>query len=308
MLAYRRFGRPCEVLGLERADFVPLAPSAVRVRMRTAPINPSDLIPISGAYKHRIRLPMVAGYEGVGTVVAAGEGAVMLLGKRVLPLRGAGTWQRYVDCRAERAVPVPDDIDDSLAARAYINPLAAMLIVREHQMDGRTVLVTAAGSTCANLVAEWALRYGAREVIGIHRSSEHVEGLERINVTPVSIDGFGQIDRAASRADLTLDAVGGRLATRILASMRPSAVFLSYGLLSGLSFARPPVGPKLQRFHLRERLKVDTETWQGWFQDLWPLLRQTLLPNVANFPMADWREALALFEVPGRQVKPMIEL
>jgi hypothetical protein len=32
------------------------------------------------------------------------------------------------DCPAAFTVPVPDDISDTLAARAYINPLAALLM------------------------------------------------------------------------------------------------------------------------------------------------------------------------------------
>ena len=47
-LWYRSFGPPIEVLNLEalEVDFRP--PGAVRVRMIAAPINPSDLIPITG--------------------------------------------------------------------------------------------------------------------------------------------------------------------------------------------------------------------------------------------------------------------
>ncbi|MCM2294253.1 hypothetical protein NAC44_18150 [Allorhizobium sp. BGMRC 0089] len=37
----------------------------MRVRMLASGINPSDLIPITGAYGHRITPPMMAGYEGV---------------------------------------------------------------------------------------------------------------------------------------------------------------------------------------------------------------------------------------------------
>jgi NADPH:quinone reductase-like Zn-dependent oxidoreductase len=68
-------------------------------------VNASDLIPITGAYRHRTPLPAVAGYEGVGIVTDAPASFAHLLGKRVLPLRGQGTWQRYVDCPAEYAIP-----------------------------------------------------------------------------------------------------------------------------------------------------------------------------------------------------------
>jgi NADPH:quinone reductase-like Zn-dependent oxidoreductase len=53
-------------------------------------------------------------------VVDAPSGACVVPGQRVLPLRGEGTWQSHLDI-ANWLVPVPDEIDDRLAARAYIN-------------------------------------------------------------------------------------------------------------------------------------------------------------------------------------------
>ena len=70
-IVYDRYGPPAAVLTLKRLPLAPLAGGRVRVRMRYAPVNPSDLIPVTGAYRHRTRLPAVAGYEGLGEVVAA---------------------------------------------------------------------------------------------------------------------------------------------------------------------------------------------------------------------------------------------
>lgn len=306
-LWYRRFGQPAQVLTLEATKLTDLAPGAVRVRMAAAPINPSDLIPIGGAYSHRVRPPLVAGYEGVGTVVAAGGPAAAMIGRRVLPLRGAGTWQRYVDCDPAWTVRVPDAVDTGLAARGYINPLAAMLMLRLWPVEGRRVLVTAAGSSCANLLAQWALAAGAREVVGVYRSAAHRDRLMELGVAPLSM--AGDVEAAAARADLVFDAVGGTLATRVLAAMPSAGAFVSYGLLSGVGFTRSSTGPAPQRFHLRDRLDgLEPSVWQGWFADLWPLLTHAWLPQAAYFPLSSWREALALFETPGRQVKPMLGL
>ena len=127
-LTYRTFGQPLETLNMETAD-VPRCEGKLRVRMLCAPVNPSDLIPITGAYSHRIKLPAVAGYEGVGRVIDAPRKYAYLIGKRVLPLRGDGTWQTILDCDPALAVPVPDAIPDVVAARAYINPLAALTML-----------------------------------------------------------------------------------------------------------------------------------------------------------------------------------
>jgi len=92
-LTYRTFGNPLETLNMEAAEVPELSANKLRVSMLCAPVNPSDLIPIHGAYSHRIALPAVAGYEGVGRVMEAPQAYASLIGKRVLPLRGEGTWQ-----------------------------------------------------------------------------------------------------------------------------------------------------------------------------------------------------------------------
>lgn len=161
-LWYRRFGEPESVLQPETAPLGALAPGQLRVRMLFAPVNASDLIPITGAYRHRTPLPAVAGYEGVGAVTEAPASFKHLVGRRVLPLRGQGTWQRYVDCPAEYAIPVPDNLDAHLAARAYINPLAAQMMLTRYPPRGKRVLLTAAGSDCAILLGQWARQAGRK--------------------------------------------------------------------------------------------------------------------------------------------------
>ncbi|MGU7802409.1 alcohol dehydrogenase, partial [Escherichia coli] len=97
--------------------------------------------------------------------------------QRVLPLRGAGTWQRYLDIDPRWLVPVAEDIDDILAARGYINPLTAMLMLTRWPVAGKQVLLTAASSSCASLLGQWALAMGARSVSGIIRSPQHIARL-----------------------------------------------------------------------------------------------------------------------------------
>lgn len=311
-LWYRRFGNPADVLTLEDSDLVPLAPGMVRVQMIATPVNPSDLIPVTGAYRHRVQVPRIAGHEGVGIVVETGAGNEGIrndwLGRRVLPLRGAGTWQRYVDTDPAWMVAVPDDIDDDLAARAYINPLAAMLMLRLWPARNKHVLVTAAGSSCANLLAQWALLAGAHAVTGIYRSPRHREALTALGVSPIGIDDADAIAASAAQAELVFDAVGGSLAGQLLAGMPADGNFVSYGLLSGMQIDMPATGCRPKRFHLRDHLDgMDPSSWQSWFGDLWPLLRGAVLSKTAAFPLSAWQQALAMFAQPGRREKPILE-
>ena len=308
-LWFRAFGNPQDVLALEEGPLGPLADNHIRVRMIAAPINPSDLIPVSGAYAHRVRPPLVCGYEGVGVVIEGKGRGTSLIGQRVLPLRGAGTWQTHVDCDPAWAVVVPDDIEDHLAARAYINPLAAFSMLKTHSPRGKHILLSAAGSTCAGLLAQWALADGAADVTGIYRSATHRSELEALDIAAVSSDAPEAIAAVAAHADLVFDAVGGDLGSGILRHLPKQARFVSYGLLSGKMIDIPSQGPFPIRFHIRDHLDgLSPDIWQGWFAALWPRLRKSRLPDVSSVPLAEWDAALRADAVPGRLTKVMLDL
>lgn len=78
-------------------------PGDVLVRMAASPINPSDIGFIEGGYGSQKPFPTVPGFEGSGTVVAAGPGLLprLLLGKRVAcAVSGTGgAWAEYLVTR-----------------------------------------------------------------------------------------------------------------------------------------------------------------------------------------------------------------
>lgn len=308
-LTYLQFGEPETVLQMQACEKGPLDPEALRVEMLLAPVNASDLIPITGAYRHRIMLPAVAGYEGVGRVIAAPQAFRHLLGRRVLPLRGEGTWQQFVDSPARLAIPVPEQIDDSLAARAFINPLAAQLMLSLYPVRGKQVLLTAAGSDCAILLGQWALDGGATRVYGIYRSAVHAQRLATLGVIPVSQDDKETLHTIAARSDVVFDATGGGLAQALLERMPKSATFVSYGLVSGQPFTLQRHYPTVQWFHVRNTLAaMRSEAWQHEFQTLWPRLLASRYSDAITLPFADWRAALACYRQPGRCAKPLLRL
>lgn len=285
----------------------PMPGDQLRVAMALAPVNPSDLIPVTGAYAHRIKLPAIAGYEGVGVVVDAPRGYHDRIGQRVLPLRGTGTWQCFVDCDPELAITVPEDIDNLTAARSFINPLAALRLLDKWPVRGKRILLTGAGSTCANLLGLWAERQGAANVFGIYRSHERLYELKKTGITPVHIGDRAGVRAVASTVDITFDALGGPVATSILESMQRGSTFVAYGLLTGLP-VKPSHQPqaRYQYFHLRHELATMTiDAWQRQFRILWPRLRGSKLPRVQLYSLDNWRHAIADHALPG-QDKPMI--
>ncbi|MCU6680345.1 zinc-dependent alcohol dehydrogenase family protein [Leclercia tamurae] len=307
-LCYRQFGEPESVLQRETAVKAPLQPDMLRVQMLLSPVNASDLIPITGAYRHRITLPAIAGYEGVGRVIAAPVGFTHLLGQRVLPLRGEGTWQQYVDCPAALAIPVPDTIDTLLAARAFINPLAAWLMLNLWPVEGKRVLLTAAGSDCAILLGQWALRRGATEVYGIHRSAIHADRLRAMGIIPIAQQESDSVRAIAAASDVVFDATGGELAQTILSAMRNSAAFICYGLLSGQPFSLQRHFPPMHWFHIRNHFDaLSPQRWQTAFTEIWPLLAGSHYSDARLLPFSAWQTALADYRQAGRDHKPLLD-
>jgi NADPH:quinone reductase-like Zn-dependent oxidoreductase len=307
-LCYQQYGAPETVIALHHSPLPPLADGLVRVQMRYAPVNPSDLIPITGAYRHRTTLPAVAGYEGIGVVVETPTSGHPLLGRRVLPLRGAGTWQRYLDIDPHWLVPVAEGIDDLLAARGYINPLTAMLMLKRWPVAGKQVLLTAASSSCASLLAQWSLAMGARSVSGIIRSPQHSARLEQSGVYPLLESDRARIEQVSQHSELVFDAVGGGLADFLLSVLPVTSTLVSYGLLSGRPLTQTRGCAVVRKFHLREALPtLSVEEWQGAFAEIWRRLPTTMQPPAQVVPLRDWREAIAAAGQPGRSGKILLD-
>ena len=78
-----------------------LAEGQVLLQVLAAPINPSDVLTLTGQYGTLPPLPAIGGNEGVGKVVAHGPGVTAPpIGQTVLLPAGAGTWATHVVAEA----------------------------------------------------------------------------------------------------------------------------------------------------------------------------------------------------------------
>ena len=281
------FGEPASVLALrDRPDPV-CAAGELLVRVAARTVNPSDLLTVRGTYAGATRLPLVPGYEAVGRVVAVGAAVPTdWIGRRVLPLRGSGTWAELVAAPAEWAVPVPDAIPDAVATQCYINPLAIhrLLAIDVPLAPGDTVIVNAAGSACGRIAAQMARALGLRLVAAV-RSDAYTDELRGLGAAAVV--NTGRDDLAAVVAELTggrgaaaaLDAIGGAEGAALVDRIAPGGTLVSYGLLSGslLSTGLPAAkarGVRMLSFWLKRW--VDTCTPEEWHAAFAALMAQEL--------------------------------
>ena len=103
------FGSPTDVV--ELAEIEPADPGRgqLAVAIEAAPINPSDLTLIKGVYGVRPKLPAALGAEGVGRVIAVGDGVdAARIGERVLviPTLEQATWREQTVLDERNAVAV----------------------------------------------------------------------------------------------------------------------------------------------------------------------------------------------------------
>lgn len=309
-LIYENFGDPRSTIKLVHTHIAPVPPNLLRVRVLLSSINPSDLIPITGSYSHRIKLPLVAGYEGVGEVISAPEQYRNLVGTRVLPLRSGGTWQNYIDCSPSWVISVPDFITNEVACKAYINPLTAYSMLKKWDPQGKIILLTGGGTECAQIIGQWALEMGARKVISVYRSIVHCDILERLGFIPISENSILDIIRLLKKTDIVFDSIGGNIGSIIINNMRLDSIFVTYGLLSGMPLTINRERYRMvKNFHLKDVIKtLDQYQWKDIFYNLWPRLVETELHTLKHFRLNDWENALEYYSSSGRQTKLAFDL
>ncbi|WP_331373592.1 zinc-dependent alcohol dehydrogenase family protein [Sinorhizobium chiapasense] len=313
----RQFGDPGQVIELVDIDRAAPGAGEVEIAVSLSAINPSDLIPVTGAYSARTVLPFVPGFEGVGVVTRIGASVQDLKpGDRVIPIGASGLWQQFLVRPAQWCFPVPDDIDNAPAALSYVNPLTALRLVeqlREHfgSLKGRSIGVTAAGSAIGGML----LRLLALEdvattaIVRSEKSVNHLGDADRIIVA----DGDNLPPRLAF--DAVLDAVGGTLAGALITrSVQSGGTFVQYGALSGVPVPQTAISgrPDVRFAFLWLRTWVHSagrDALEAAFERSFAGLSNGLFasPIAATYPLSRLAEALAHQADPLRDGKILLD-
>jgi NADPH:quinone reductase-like Zn-dependent oxidoreductase len=87
---------------IECVEFTLPAPGAgeALIEVLASPINPSDVLTLTGQYGMLPPLPAIGGNEGIGRIAAVGDGVQLPIGQRVLLPVGAGTWASHLMANA----------------------------------------------------------------------------------------------------------------------------------------------------------------------------------------------------------------
>ena len=215
------------------------AKGQVLIKLRVASVNPSDLHFIKGEYGQPRRKGVPAGFEGCGDVVAAGEGAEALIGKRVafaVSPHGSGAWAEYALTDAVACIPLRSDVSDIDGSAQIVNPLTAMAMVDIAAGEGDAFVISAATSQLGKLMISLAKDMDLK-VIALVRRTEAVTPLKDLGATEVLVTtdpDFTNQFAAASRAHkprVFLDAVSDQISETVFTLMPNNARWVSYGKL-----------------------------------------------------------------------------
>ena len=245
-------------LHVEERDIPTPGPGEVLVRVEAAACNPSDLLFLTGSYVSAKDLPSAPGWEGAGTVVAAGSGLFgsFLKGRRVAfgTLETSdGSWGEYCLTEAKRCIPVAKDVSTEQAADLIVNPMTAIgMLAEARKGKHRAAISTAGASQLGRMVLALAKREGY-PVIHTVRRPEQAELLRSLGADHVLDSSTPDFERELAakaedlRATIAFDAIAGESPNQLLEAMPPLSKVLVYGVLAGSREMPMNVGPVLSK-------------------------------------------------------------
>ena len=185
--------------------------------------------------------PKVLGVEGVGRVVAVGDGVEGIApGQRVAWVYAPGSYAQRIAIPAASLVPVPDAIDDRTAASVMMQGLTASHFATDFYpvQPGDVAFVHAAAGGLGLLLTQIVKLRGG-QVIGRVSSDEKVAAANEAGADHVIVDAEGRFAEEALRltdgegVHVVYDGSGPKTFQGSLDVLRRSGVFCWYGPVLG---------------------------------------------------------------------------
>jgi NADPH:quinone reductase-like Zn-dependent oxidoreductase len=203
--------------------------------MQAAGVAFGDLLWQSGTVPTGPQRPYTPGYDVVGTVEALGTGVTTLeSGQYVAALLSVvnfGGYAELVVLPAERAVPVPADLDTAQVACLTLNYVTALQIYqRVAQLKaGQRVLIHGAGGGVGSALMDVGRELGL-VMYGTASKNKHPL-LERFGATPIDYKSEDFVARVKALTtdgvDLVIDPFGDDHFARSFRCLRPGGLLLA---------------------------------------------------------------------------------
>jgi NADPH2:quinone reductase len=228
-----------EVLEFEELPTPDPGPGEVLVRIDVSGVNFLDIRQRTGDFK--IAVPFTAGTEGAGVVEDVGPGCHGVeAGQRVVWMLQQGSYATHAILPCDAVVPVPDDIELSMAGAVLLQGLTAHALATSAfaLQPGHTCLIHAVAGGVGGLLTQIAKRRGAR-VVGTVSKPEKVAAALAVGVDDVIVSTEENFADAARRltdgrgVDVVYDSVGRDTFDGSLRALGPLGYLIVFGQSSG---------------------------------------------------------------------------
>jgi len=239
VVCHHEYGKPEEVVRVERWSLPDIKPNEVLVLMKAAPVNPADLNAMEGTYAVRHPLPSVLGNEGVGVVAQAGIAVSELrAGQLVVAPFRSGNWCEAYVAPAKDLIAIPPGIETEVAATLSVNLATAWRMLEDFiRLNRGDWLLQNAGNSCVGRYVIQLARQRWLKTISVVRRPELAEELKALGATEVVTDGDSlaeavQTITGGAGVQLALNAVGGKSARDLAKALSPHGTLVTYGAMS----------------------------------------------------------------------------
>lgn len=237
---HEQFGDPTEVLHGGEAPTPQPGAGEVRVRTVLAPIHNHDLWTVRGQYGYKPTLPAIGGSEATGVIEALGEGVTGLQeGQRVSAASVHGTWAESFIAPARMVIPMPDSIDDNMAAQLIAMPLSALMLLEFLQVEeGQWIVQNAANGAVGKALAMLAKARGVH-CLNLVRRDDGVAEMQALGidhtVSTAQPDWMAQVRAQLGEggAAAAVDSVGGKASGELVNLLGENGTLVSFGSMTG---------------------------------------------------------------------------
>jgi NADPH2:quinone reductase len=233
-----RRGGP-DVLTVADRDAPRPGPGEILVDVAAAGVNFMDIYQREGRPPYDARPPFVPGAEGAGTVAAVGsEVSDVAAGDRVAWANGSSGYAEQAVVRADRVVPVPDNVDLTVAAAVLLQGMTAhYLATSTYPVAAWDVAVVHAAAGGVGLLLTQIVKRRGGVVVATTSNAEKAELARRAGAEHVTgYDTFVDVARDVSGgagAAVVYDGVGRATFDAGLSALRPRGYLVLYGAASG---------------------------------------------------------------------------
>ena len=237
---YDHFGKPTEVLSLGDRPIPEPKANEVRVKTILASIHNHDLLTIRGQYGFKPEMPAIGGSEALGIIDAVGsEVKDLKVGQRVAAASVQATWAEYFVAAADMVFPMPDSLEDEMAAQLIAMPLSALMLLEFLEVEsGQWIIHNAANGAVGKSLAMLAAARGVK-TINLVRSSDALAELDGLgiknNINTSDEDWKDQVKAiiGSDKISAAVDSVGGENSGDLLSLLGHGGTFAAFGAMSG---------------------------------------------------------------------------